>query len=66
MLRHLDLFSGIGGNTLAAEVVWGDQHETVSFCDFAQFPQSVLKARWPGVPVHGDIKTLNGGGLRKN
>lgn len=63
MIRHLDLFSGIGGNTLAAEIVWRDQHETVSFCDFAPFPQAVLRARWPGVPVHGDIKTLNGGGF---
>lgn len=58
--RHLDLFSGIGGFALAASWVWGSAHEVVSFCEIESFPQKVLKKHWPDVPVHDDIKTMNG------
>jgi DNA (cytosine-5)-methyltransferase 1 len=59
-LRHLDLFSGIGGFALAARNVWGEEHEVVSFCDIEPFAQKVLKKHWPGVPCHVDIKTMKG------
>ncbi len=58
-MRHLDLFSGIGGFALAASRVWVD-HEVVSFCDIEPFAQKVLKKHWPGVPCHDDIKTMKG------
>jgi site-specific DNA-cytosine methylase len=34
-IRHLDLFSGIGGFALAAEMVWEDVEHT--FCDIEPF-----------------------------
>ena len=57
-MKHLDLFSGIGGFALAAQQVWGDDYECVGFCDNNKFCQEVLKKRFPGVPIHGDIRTL--------
>jgi DNA (cytosine-5)-methyltransferase 1 len=59
MMRHLDLFSGIGGFALAASWVWGDEHEIVSFCDNDKAAQVVLQKHWPEVPIHDDIKTLD-------
>jgi len=39
----LDLFSGIGGFALAADWVWGDEHEIVSFVEIDPFCQRVLR-----------------------
>jgi len=58
---HLDLFSGIGGFALAAG--WAG-FETIGFCDNEPYAQAVLKKHWPNVPIHGDIKTLNGTAYR--
>jgi DNA-cytosine methyltransferase len=58
---HLDLFSGIGGFALAAE--WAG-FETVGFCDNEPYAQAVLKKHWPNVPIHGDIKALDGTAYR--
>ena len=60
-MRHMDLFSGIGGFALAASWVWGDEHEIVTFCEKEEFPRQVLKKHWPDVPCHTDIYTMNGG-----
>jgi len=59
-MRHLDLFSGIGGFALAAQWTWGKEHEIISFVEIEDFPQKVLKKNFPGVPIHDDIKTFNG------
>jgi len=56
----LDLFSGIGGFSLAASWVWGDELEIVSFCEIDKFCQKVLNKHWPNVQIHDDIKTLKG------
>jgi DNA (cytosine-5)-methyltransferase 1 len=58
-LRLLDLFSGIGGFSYAAEVLVGG-FRTVAFCDIEPYAQEVLKRRWPGVPVHTDVRELRG------
>ena len=58
-MRHLDLFSGIGGFALAASRVF-PSHQVVSFCDIEPFAQKVLKKHWPDVPCHDDIKTMKG------
>jgi DNA (cytosine-5)-methyltransferase 1 len=34
--------------------------ETVAFCEMDAFCQKVLKKRWPNVPIHSDIKELDG------
>ena len=59
-MRHLDLFSGIGGFALSASRVWAKDHEIVSFCEIEKYPQKVLAKHWPDVPCHDDIKTLKG------
>lgn len=56
-MRHLDLFSGIGGFALAAR--WMNW-ETVQFVEIDKFCQKVLKKHWHNVPIHGDIKTFDG------
>lgn len=58
MLTMLDLFSGIGGFSLAAS--WTGGIETVAFCEIEPFCQKVLKKHWPDVPIHDDIRTLRG------
>jgi len=58
---HLDLFSGIGGFALAAG--WAG-FETVGFCDNEPYCQAILKKHWPQVPIHTDIKTLDGTAYR--
>ena len=55
-LRHLDLFSGIGGFALGLESTGG--FETVGFCDNEPFAQKVLKKHWPDVPCYGDVRNV--------
>ncbi len=56
-MKHLDLFSGIGGFALAARWMgW----ETVGFCEIDPYCQKVLAKNFPGVPIHEDIKTYDG------
>lgn len=57
-MRHLDLFSGIGGFALAAQTVWGSRYENVGFCDNEPFSQAILKKHWPYAHIFDDIKTL--------
>lgn len=56
-MRHLDLFSGIGGFALAAE--WAGW-ETVGFCEVDEWCQRVLAKNFPGVPIHDDVRTYAG------
>ena len=62
MLKHLDLFSGIGGFSLGLESA--GLVETVAFCDFDKYCQQVLNKNFPNVPVYGDVKELNHDKLR--
>ena len=56
-MKHLDLFSGIGGFALAARWVgW----ETVGFCEIDQYCQKVLRKHWPDVPIYEDVRELDG------
>jgi DNA (cytosine-5)-methyltransferase 1 len=55
VLRHLDLFSGIGGFSLAAQMVGGIRTE--QFVEIDPYCQRVLKKNFPGVPIHDDIRT---------
>jgi len=54
-MRMLDLFSGIGGISLAAE--WAGI-ETVAFCEIEPYCQKVLRKHWPHVPIFDDIRKL--------
>lgn len=55
-MKHLDLFSGIGGFALATEMVW-DNVEHI-FCDNEPFAQAVLSKHWPNAQIYGDIREL--------
>ena len=55
-MKHLDLFSGIGGFALAADRVFGEVEHT--FCEIDPFCQEVLKKHWPKSKIYGDIRTL--------
>ena len=54
-MRHLDLFSGIGGFALAAQWVWGKEHDIVEFVEQDKFCQQVLGQHWPTINIHNDI-----------
>lgn len=57
IMTLIDLFSGIGGFSLAAH--WAGI-ETVQFVEYDQYCQKVLEKNFKGVPIHGDIKTFKG------
>nr|WP_318978606.1 DNA cytosine methyltransferase [Effusibacillus dendaii] len=52
----LDLFSGIGGISLAAS--WAGI-QTVAFCEIDPFCQKVLAKHWPDVPIFDDVRKIN-------
>lgn len=55
-MLHIDLFSGIGGFSYAADQVWpGIEHV---FCDNDKYCQQVLKKHWPNSKIYGDIREI--------
>jgi len=56
-MKHLDLFTGIGGFTVAAE--WAGI-ETVAHCEVDPECISVIKKHWPSARLHTDIRELDG------
>ncbi len=42
-MNHLDLFSGIGGFSIAASWVWGKEHNIIAFVEQDKYCQKVLK-----------------------
>lgn len=56
MIRHLDLFSGIGGFALAAQMLGG--FETRQFVERDIYCQKVLAKNFPGVPIHDNAETF--------
>jgi uncharacterized protein with PIN domain len=54
-MNHIDLFTGIGGFSYAARMVWGDEHNILHFVEYDRYCQELLKIRFKGVPIHGDI-----------
>ena len=51
-MKHIGLFEGIGGFSLAAHWMgW----ETVAWCEWNEFGQKVLKYHFPNAIGHGDI-----------
>ncbi len=55
MLTHLDLFSGIGGFSLAAERAG---FTTIGFSEIDPYASRILQHHWPTVPNHGDIRNV--------
>lgn len=48
-MKHIDLFSGIGGFAL------GFGTTPITFCEINAGCRAVLERHWPGVPIYGDI-----------
>lgn len=57
MIKHIDLFSGIGGFALAVESVFGKDTEHI-FIENDPFCIQVLKRHWPESSFFGDIRTF--------
>ena len=64
MLRHLDLFSGIGGFSFGLENT--DFFKTVAFCEQDTFCKKVLNKHWQDVPIYNDVKELSYDRLRSD
>ena len=60
-MKAVDLFSGIGGLSLAGSRAG---IETIQFCEIEPFCQAVLKKNFPGVPIHADVRTFDGQSFR--
>ena len=54
-LKHLDLFSGCGGFTLAGEGT-GGKVETTQLVELDPDCQTVLNYHWPAIPIHPDAR----------
>lgn len=57
MIKHLDLFSGYGGFTIAHKDF---EIETVGFSEIDKYASSVLKYNFPKIKNYGDIKEIRG------
>ena len=55
MMKHVSLFSGIGGLDLAAEAAG---FITVGQCELAEYPYQVLCKHWPDVPKWRNIRDI--------
>jgi DNA (cytosine-5)-methyltransferase 1 len=62
-LSVLDLFSGIGGFSYAAEQLVGGFH-TVAFCDTDKACHKVLAKHWPATPIFPDIRELTAADIK--
>lgn len=56
-MKHIDLFSGIGGFSIGFE---REGIETIAFVESDPGCRAVLESRWPSVPCWGDIRNLGG------
>ena len=55
-MKHLDLFSGIGGFALAIDSIFYEEKNHHIFVENDPFCQAVLKKHWPQAEIHGDIR----------
>lgn len=61
-MKIIDLFSGIGGFSLAGHWMgW----ETICFCEKEPIPQRILAKNFPNVPIWDDIMTLTGDWIKQ-
>lgn len=55
---HIDLFAGLGGNSLAFDAIFNETKNTHIFCEIEPYCQAVLKKHWPDSRIHADINTF--------
>ena len=64
MKTHLDICSGIGLGGFSLAAGWAG-YTTVGFVEIDSFCRRVLAKNFPGVPMHDDLKTLEGHRVRQ-
>lgn len=57
-MRHIDLFSGIGGMALAAQWAWGEEYENVGHSEIDKYAEKVYHKRFPTSKCLGDIREV--------
>jgi DNA (cytosine-5)-methyltransferase 1 len=57
-MKHLDLFSGIGGFALAAQWTWKENYENVGHCEIEEYACKVYHKHFPESKCLGDIKKV--------
>ncbi len=57
-MRHIDLFSGIGGFALASQWCWGDKYINVGHSEVEEFPCRVYHKHFPTSKCLGDITKI--------
>lgn len=55
---HLDLFTGIGGFSLAAE--WTGEIKTIGHAEIGTYQSKLLAQNFPEIPNYGDIRNIKG------
>jgi site-specific DNA-cytosine methylase len=55
MRTHVDVFSGIGGFSLASAT---NNVKTIAHCENNEFLAAGLERAWPGVPCYRDVRTF--------
>jgi DNA (cytosine-5)-methyltransferase 1 len=58
-MKHIDLFSGIGGFALAATWVWGDEYENVGHSEIEKYPCQIYHRHFPESECLGDITKID-------
>ena len=58
-MKHLDLFSGIGGFALACSWVWGEEYENVGHSEVELYACKVYHRHFPESECLGDITKIN-------
>lgn len=64
MKTHLDICSGIGLGGFSLAAGWAG-YTTIGFCEIDPWCRRVLAKNFPGVPMHDDLKTLEGHRVRQ-
>ena len=57
-MRVLDLFSNIGGHCLGLQAA--GEFRTIQFVEIEPRRQRLLAHHFPGIPIHGDVRTFGG------
>jgi DNA (cytosine-5)-methyltransferase 1 len=57
-VKHLDLFSGIGGFALACEWVWGEDYINIGHSEIENYSCKVYHQHFPSSPCLGDVRKI--------
>lgn len=57
-MKHIDLFSGIGGFAIACKWVWGEDYQNIGHSEIEKFPCKVYHKHFPESECLGDITKI--------